>query len=641
MDLKSSPFTENSNKNKDAIKRIFIFIMAVLTAMMLCMEFPFPWGSFVDEGKIEEMLGNLTYSMSGKAFISTLLTAGLYKVGIGLIEKPFKEKWTAVIFAILIAAVWTLGANFTHSESLVNFTFSWGQRAKTAIYYIGSAWLIYVILRVFCNVMDSGWDMSLQVAVPRKLRGFLSRHHFAAVSIFLLLCWALPVIACYPASFCNDSWNQLSQIFGATGFTAHHPPAHTLLMAAFVQLGIKLGAANLGLLLMAIFQAVTCALLISYSLDFLRKMNAPKWINFLTLVAAVLSPYVSGYVGIMIKDTLYTQAFVLMVLEIIAAVLDMDNFINGKKHMLLSALAIIGVVLLRNNGKYVLYPSVAVIAVLLIVKRKQIGHKKIFRLTLMVAVPIILALSINRAIIRYYDVAPGSIAEAMSLPFQQTARYIRDHGEEVTEEERAAIEAILPYEQMAERYDPKISDPIKINFNKQATDEQLKEYYRVWFKMFLKHPMTYALATIDQSYPLIYPFTENSVVYVGPGLIGKTQQTVMDETGISFPESLGTERRVLQRFFFLMYSLPIIGMISHTAPYTIGALFLSLLALMRKKYIFLLPSLPVLISIAIVVAGPAVLSHPRYTFPVVYSAPVMTAFFIYLCRQETACKKAR
>ncbi|MFQ9748440.1 MAG: hypothetical protein ACLRYY_05500 [Anaerobutyricum soehngenii] len=39
---------------------------------------------------------------------------------------------------------------------------------------------------------------------------------------------------------------------------------------------------------------------------------------------------------------------------------------------------------------------------------------------------------------RYYNIEPGGIQEALSLPFQQTARYVKEHEEEVTQEEKGS-----------------------------------------------------------------------------------------------------------------------------------------------------------------------------------------------------------
>ena len=54
----------------------------------------------------------------------------------------------------------------------------------------------------------------------------------------------------------------------------------------------------------------------------------------------------------------------------------------------------------------------------------------------------------------------------MSLPFQQTARYLLLYQQEITPEERAAIEAVLgDVGTVADKYDPASADPVKALFH--------------------------------------------------------------------------------------------------------------------------------------------------------------------------------
>ena len=49
---------------------------------------------------------------------------------------------------------------------------------------------------------------------------------------------------------------------------------------------------------------------------------------------------------------------------------------------------------------------------------------------------------------------------------QQTARYIRDYGNEVTDDERTAIEKVLDYDAIAQSYMPELSDGVKQYYKK-------------------------------------------------------------------------------------------------------------------------------------------------------------------------------
>ena len=92
----------------------------------------------------------------------------------------------------------------------------------------------------------------------------------------------------------------------------------------------------------------------------------------------------------------------------------------------------------------------------------------------------------------------------LSVPFQQTARYVRDYADEVTEEERDAIDRVLDSDTIGEVDDPNISDPVKKTFNEDADSEDLKAYFKVWFQMFLKHPVCYIEATLNNYYGYFY-----------------------------------------------------------------------------------------------------------------------------------------
>jgi hypothetical protein len=97
------------------------------------------------------------------------------------------------------------------------------------------------------------------------------------------------------------------------------------------------------------------------------------------------------------------------------------------------------------------------------------------------------------------DIPAGSVGEALSVPMQQTARYIRDYGNEVTDDERTAIEKILDYDAIAQSYMPELSDGVK-QYYKNPGKGDLARYMLVWAKMLLKHPVCYFEATHANSH---------------------------------------------------------------------------------------------------------------------------------------------
>jgi len=83
----------------------------------------------------------------------------------------------------------------------------------------------------------------------------------------------------------------------------------------------------------------------------------------------------------------------------------------------------------------------------------------------------------------------------LSVPFQQTARYVKYHADELSDEDIKTIDYVLNYDTLAERYKPEIADPVKNEYNKYTKTKDLIAYFKIWFKGLVKHPETYIDAT--------------------------------------------------------------------------------------------------------------------------------------------------
>ena len=81
--------------------------------------------------------------------------------------------------------------------------------------------------------------------------------------------------------------------------------------------------------------------------------------------------------------------------------------------------------------------------------------------------------------------------------FQQTARYVLDHPDEVSSEDMRIIDDVLDYETLASRYDYWCSDPVKFMYNQDAEGGSLGAYLKVWAFQGLNHPTSYLEATFS------------------------------------------------------------------------------------------------------------------------------------------------
>ena len=89
-----------------------------------------------------------------------------------------------------------------------------------------------------------------------------------------------------------------------------------------------------------------------------------------------------------------------------------------------------------------------------------------------------------------------------------------EYQNDVTEYEKGVISSVLDYDHLTENYDPTLQDPVKYTFNQSATTEMLNDYYRVWWKMFLRHPDSYIQATLNNTYGFFYINRNSSIAYL-------------------------------------------------------------------------------------------------------------------------------
>lgn len=579
------------------IKAIVTIILSACAGAMLCMN------TIGIENFLLHILIIIISAVSLKIQQVRLPKARLFKAG-----------------SFLLALVWLMGHSFSIDNSLRSIVQSYRHIVKSAVYVVGATFFIYQLCRLLFLLLESSY---------KKQSDFIKKPF-----IFLLICWGIPVITCYPANLCNDVWNQLSQYFGFSAFTAHHPPVHTLIIGFFTQVGVWIGDANIGLYFFILAQTLIYALVLSYSFTLLKKLSAPGWLLFLSIITAGLSPYYANRVSLVLKDNLYSVAVLLFITELVYALLDFSGFLKSKKHICLWTLSVLGILLFRNNGKHILYPTVLVLLVILFKKRKVFSRQTVFQSLGLLFLPILFAGAINLAVTNSFGIQKGSIAEALSLPFQQTARCVWEHGSEITSEEQKAIGAVLDYANLATNYSPIISDPVKATFNRQSTTEDLIQYFKIWFKMFFKYPDTYISATVNQNYFLFYPFAENQAIYMEfNDFSEELMAPLKQEVGLHEVTIFDSAKVLLTKWFGLLHHTPIIGLFSNPAFYTLVFLFVVLLAIANKTYKLLIPALPIVLSVVVIILAPVIIGHPRYAFPIIYTLPVLLAYYMYLRRQ--------
>ena len=530
-----------------------------------------------------------------------------------------------------------MSEGFRINDATTNIYCTEGQIAKSIIYVIGATHLLNVLsglLYEFLKAKNPTMEINTKTS---KIGDFYSKHSYIWWFILMFLVWIPHTIISHPASMECDAWDSLYQYFGKAPFTAHHPPVFTVLLGWFASLGLSLGDVNVGFFLWVLLQTLICTAIMAYVLYTMNKLKAPRWLIIITFLIVAISPFYNSYVTTIVKDTPYSFAVLLYMVELVYMHMDWKKYWKSLGHIFLFIMSNIAMILFRHNGKYILAIMLVYLIIRCMIRKKEYSIKGIITSIVLLVLPLLLAEGISNIVINHYGVTVQegeSMRESLSIPFQQTARYAKYYDAETPEEEKAIIDTVIDYYALANVYEPGISDPVKARFHYYATSEDWVNYFKVWFKQFLRHPMTYIEATLNQNYYLIYPQKENIRLYYSTYVDYFYDHAFQDELGAAKSMTFSRANDCRISAYKFVNKLPIIGLFSNIAVYNIIMIYLIVFSIYDKKREFLWITIPVILSDLVVVAGPAIYDNIRYALPVVYAMPLVVAYFLYVYRKS-------
>ena len=537
------------------------------------------------------------------------------------------KKKSLKVLSLILAFFMIFGNSFMCVGSTALIFKNIGYFLLSLIMYIGYYYLFLVLISYLFRFLDkNNFSEENKEKKDNKFVATFKKHPFLFSLCFIVICWLPYIISYYPIILSPDPSFQIRQFFGIRTkyadyailldenvvMTNHHPVTHTMLLGGCLKLGTMIGNDNLGLFFYSIIQISVLASVLAFSIYYMQKMGLKTKYLIGVLLIYALVPMFPLYAMSGVKDVLF-GAFIFLYF------IFLHNLVKTKCegykwwNYLLIIILLILICLFRNNGIHVLILSLPFTLIIARKKWKQL-------LTVMVCVFGFYGV-FDKVILPYYKITPGSIREVLSVPFQQTARLAKYHGDEFTEEEIATIDKILGYDDLAERYDSELADPVKNEFNKYATDEDLKKYFKVWFNGLIKHPGTYIEATMNNVYGFFYPEKTKWYVYY------KFDDRIT-ENGFDYHyNSLETSRNILSEYAVAFPYIPGIGLISNIG-FNVWIIFtLFAYAIYKKLYKNILVLAPALILILVCVVGPAN-TYFRYALPFIFAMPFIIGVFL-------------
>lgn len=500
-------------------------------------------------------------------------------------------------------------------------------KENTVLFWFGSIGAMALLL--FFSLLAAGlffaaanglfflWD---KLSACRKTEdGFWGKRVFAKCFFLICLGWLPYLLISYPGGTCVDSSYQIQQVLGEQPFSTQQPLLSTLLMGGFVLAGKAVGSYDAGLFLFCLFQATIFAAILSYSLLVLHRRKVARPAKYFLLAVYSLVPTYGNFASMVIKDTLFS-AFCLLYLTILCQMVEEYRLDRVTYRRVLAYVATaLMTTLLRNNGIYVVFLTTVFLLGGCLAQKRKVKGKLCGVLVLLL--PIVLYAGANAGLTAATKAAKETTRGFLSVPFQQTARYLRDHGDEVTEWEREVIQGVInEYDVLGQVYDPNIADPIVYKYKLDATGQDLRRYFKAWAAMLVKHPLCYVEAAANQMYGWFYLGADNDVRYVG-------------RLPIFSEPRLGDW--VVKRIIETLGDVPFFWILENVAVY-VWTLFLFHVYAGKRKIKGCRYALVFLdVSLLICMMAPVCFLHPRYAFPITFSLPFLILFYVSTVRQDS------
>ena len=318
----------------------------------------------------------------------------------------------------------------------------------------------------------------------------------------------------------------------------------------------------------------------------------------------------------------------------------------GARDWALLVAASLGCTFFRNGGLvFPLAAGVLVIAYHLVDARRAVKASSGSPRKLWLGVAAVMLVSValyggfTKVVMPALDITPGSRREVLSIPFQQTARFVQKHdgahagitdgtGTDdglVTDEERAAIDAVLDYSTLASRYDPDKSDAVKNKFNEDATSEQLSAYFKVWIQMFFKDPESYLSAVINNYYGYFYPSSKDVFTY-STTTSAEIMERPENRAHFDFHRASGSAVTLCDQLVTLyrvaVQRIPLSSLALSSSTYVWLLLIACIYLLRGRQWRGLALFVPLLGILAVCLIGPCNGStYMRYLYPVIMALP--------------------
>lgn len=594
-------------------------------------------------------------SMGGFSMNKLILFAGIcmlyYHAFLYLKKRSFslQEKIWIVIPAFLFANFMVWGYSFEQTDSF-NLVLG-GKVQMLKSFTMAAAYFILFTFGIAClyafsdqvNIRNKG-----NTAKNAYVRLFY-KHPFLTPFLTMLICYIPYIILSYPAICMGDTRHMICQGYNLPSSSLKGiklldenvlmTGKHGVIYPVFLTMLLKFSKAvfdnfNYGIFIVAMCQLLAILAAVSCTLRYMVKQKVRFGILLFIMIYYIVTPRVQSYMFLITKDVFSGCCLLIFLVNIYRLLKDTEE--RSLKRCIWTWLSACGVGLIRNDGKIVLILSLVTMILFL-------GKRLRKRMILVTAASLMIVLGFTRVLMPALHISPVSSRAMFSIPFQQMARYLREYGDEVTEEEREAIDAVLSYDKLAELYNPNLSDPVKNTYKTDATSEDIKRYLKVWFQMFCKHPGVCIEATMNNYFYYVYPGKKPAAMYSYAYSISRMEkrinvdkQLATIDMYIRHPYALDEERELFEAFREKIFALPVLNIFRSSAMFVWVLLLIICYLLKNRKWSLLAVISPLFFTLLVCFASPCNGVYFRYLYGITLCLPIAAALVLMAKEENSA-----
>ena len=324
---------------------------------------------------------------------------------------------------------------------------------------------------------------------------------FCLTFVILFLAWLPCFIAAYPGFFTYDMGGEFVQIFyKEVPVNAVYPLVHSVLMWFCLKVGFRLFQDyNVGIAMFSIIHMLACAVSFAYETVFVYKITRKISTAIISIVYFSITPVIVIFSPCTNSTVIGTALIVLLIIKYYEIFIQ-EKYKN-KIRLAFELCLFVFVAVLACNTRHSFAALIAIIILLQFFKKEKLLKRTIFLLCVLA-----LTFIFNAGISKAFNAVKTESTEFISIPIQQLASlYVKEGDSAFTADEKKVL---LDYyaDEHFKWFCPQNVDPIKIGMNKKLVESEPGDFYRLWAKKGIQHPLAYLEAWNYFTYEAWYPF---------------------------------------------------------------------------------------------------------------------------------------